>query len=189
MRPYCVLLLALVFLATFSNVVSEDTPATAQSLTTFTNVGINKRFLRTTQTTGKEDGGNGSDEERRLNLSSISEKSRRVFERIFEWIVKHLNRWWNPVMASYILTALIKAGDKIKAAKAAKVAKAVEKLKAAENKDKAMFASLLDRMVDPKLVYRDLGLKKLGPRAKESKYFDMYTEYGRLFAQRAQIYA
>ncbi|RLN02855.1 hypothetical protein BBI17_009516, partial [Phytophthora kernoviae] len=120
MRPYCVLLLALVFLATFSNVVSEDTPTTAQSLTTFTNVGINKRFLRTTQTTGSEDGGNGSGEERFLNLGSISERLHMMKMRR-----SSLNE--------------IKAGDKIKAAEAAKVVKAekvaekaAKKLKTAE---------------------------------------------------------
>ncbi|KAG2502474.1 hypothetical protein JM18_009838 [Phytophthora kernoviae] len=121
MRPYCVLLLALVFLATFSNVVSEDTPATAQSLTTFTNVAKAE-----------------------------------------------------------------KAAEKVVAAEAAKVAKTLEKLKAAEDKDKALFASLLKRMVDPEKVSERLGLTKLGPRAKESRYFDMFMDYGKLYAQRAQ---
>ncbi|KAF4314701.1 hypothetical protein G195_011698, partial [Phytophthora kernoviae 00238/432] len=79
-----------------------------------------------------------------------------------------------------------KAAEKVVAAEAAKVAKTLEKLKAAEDKDKALFASLLKRMVDPEKVSERLGLTKLGPRAKESRYFDMFMDYGKLYAQRAQ---
>ncbi|KAG7394137.1 hypothetical protein PHYBOEH_005640 [Phytophthora boehmeriae] len=195
MRPYYILLLTLALIFAISN-AAVAAPAT-NSLTVADNEESTKRSLRSTAA--------DDEEERFLGLgkvtSKVTEKLRLMKMR------RAASKEMKAKAAEAAKAAKVaKAAEKAKAAeaaKAAKAAKAAEKAKAAEaakaakaaekaakaqsaaakkaaiqkEKENRLVNGWLDEMRDPNKVHKDLGLTKLGDKAKDSPLNALYQRY------------
>ncbi|KAG7381733.1 hypothetical protein PHYBOEH_010809 [Phytophthora boehmeriae] len=192
MRPYYILLLTLALIFAISN-ASLAAPAT-NSLTVADNEESTKRSLRSTAA--------DDEEERFLGLGKATSK---VTEKLRLMKMRRAASKEMKAKAAEAAKAA-KAAEKAKvaeAAKAAKAAKAAEKAKAAEavkaakaakeaakaqsaaakkaaiqkEKENRLVNGWLAELRNPNKVHKDLGLTKLGDKAKDSPLYALYQRY------------